>query len=112
MFKLDKLFNHTDIVVKDAEELTDALNDINHVCAALYYQHGMTPMVKQLCHAFYKLRIKILSFAIREFARLKDSSDDTINDPDFVARLGQHEAELEEAISDYDYFKETGKIKE
>jgi hypothetical protein len=107
----DRLFKDTDIVLDDVGELTSALDDINIVCAQFYFVHGMTDATKMLINAFYKLRIKILEMAVRHYEELKESNDYTMSNTDYIIRLAQHQAEIEETKEDYDYFLVTGKIK-
>jgi hypothetical protein len=108
-----KLFKDTEIVSKDLEALTDILNDdLNVVCANLYFMFGMTEVTKRACEAFYKLRIKILEMAIQQIEDLKNSSDDTISHPETVTRLGIAQAELDEAVESYGIFLVEGKIRE
>ena len=109
----DKLFKDTAITLKDVEDLTDILNDdINKACAYFYYVHGMTEITRTMIHAFYKLRIKILEMAVRQHEELKASHEFTISDPDCIANLAKHQAELEEANESYLYFKINDKIRE
>jgi hypothetical protein len=109
----NKLFRDSEVVLKDLESLTDILNnDLNVVCANLYFMFGMTDVTKKACEAFYKLRIKILEMAINRIEEAKDSSGKTISHPETVTRLAICQAELEEAVDAYGYFLTEGKIKE
>lgn len=109
----EKLFKDSEVVLKDVEDLTDILNnDLNKACAYFYYVNGMTPITETMIHAFYKLRIKILEMAVRRYEELKESDDYTLSNPEYVTRLAQHQAEIDEANEDYDYFKLNGKIRE
>jgi hypothetical protein len=108
----DRLFDTSEIALEDVVELTSALDDINTVCAQFYFIHGMTDATKLLINAFYKLRIRILEIAVRTYEELKSSHEYTLSNPDHVLKLGQHQAELEEAKGDYEYFKEYEKIRE
>lgn len=109
----NKLFKDSESIFKDLESLTDILNnDLNVVCANLYFMHGMTDVTKLACDAFYKLRIKILEMAIARIEQVKDSSFESISHPETVTRLALAQAELEEAVDAYGYFLTEGKIKE
>ncbi len=109
----EKLFKDSEVVLQDVGELTDILNNhLNKACAHFYYVHGMTGITKELIHAFYKLRIKILEIAVRNYQELKESHEYTLSNPDYVTRLAQHQAEIDEAKEDYDYFLSTGFIRE
>jgi hypothetical protein len=101
----EKLFKDSDVILQDVEELTDILNNhLNKACAYYYYVHGMTEITKTLIHAFYKLRIKILEMAVRHYEELKESDIYTLSNPEYVTRLATHQAEIDEAKEDYDYF--------
>jgi hypothetical protein len=107
-----KLFKDSDVILDDLEELTNILNNrLNRACAYFYYSHGMTDITKDLIHAFYGLRIKILEMAVRHYEELKDAGELT-NDPEYITRFAQCEAEIDEARDDYEYFKTSGKIRD
>jgi hypothetical protein len=109
----EKLFKDTEVELNDVDELTDILNNyLNKSCAFFYYVHGMTPITKDLIHAFYKLRIRILEIAVRRYEELKESNDYTLYNTDYVIRQAQCQAEIDEAKSDYEFFIDTGKIKD
>lgn len=93
-------------------DLQEPLDLINQVCAKLYYVGGMTDACKDLCNAFYKLRIKLIEMGVEEFENLKTSNDDVNTDVDMITRFANAQAELDIANEDYDYFLQTGKIRE
>jgi hypothetical protein len=107
-----RLFKKTETVLQDMADLQESLDLINQVCAKLYYVGGMTDACKDLCNAFYKLRIKIIEMGVQQFEDLKASNDELIGDVDMITRLANSQAELDIAKEDYDYFLRTAKIKE
>lgn len=107
-----RLFKTTETVLQDMSDLQESLDLINQVCAKLYYVHGMTDATKDLCNAFYKLRIKIIEMGVQQFEDLKASKDELVGDVDMITRLANCQAELDIAKEDYSYFLEHGKIRE
>lgn len=107
-----RLFKDIETVLQDMADLNEALDIINQVCAKFYYVHGMTDITRDLCTAFYKLRIKILEMGVEQIEIRKESNDVVNSDTDMILKLGSVQAELETAKESYRYFLETGKIRE
>jgi hypothetical protein len=106
-----RIFKETEVFFEDFNDLNEALDLIGDVCAKLYYIHGMSDAVKDLCNAFYKLRIRILSMGVRQIESLKETRDEVNEHVESITKLALAEAELETAQEDYNYFLQHGKIK-
>ena len=106
------IFKETEVFFEDFNDLNEALDLIGDVCAKLYYIHGMSDAVKDLCNAFYKLRIRILFMGVRQIESIKESNDEVSGHVESITKLALAQAELETARDDYNYFKAHGKIKE
>jgi hypothetical protein len=107
-----RLFKDIETVLQDMADLNDILGDLNEACAKFYYVNGMTDITKDLCTAFYKLRIKILEMGVDQIEIRKESNDVVNSMTDMIISLGNVQAELETAKESYNYFLQTGKIRE
>lgn len=107
-----RIFKETEVFFEDFNDLNEALDLIGDVCAKLYYSHGMSDAVKDLCNAFYKLRIRILQMGVKQIENIKHLNNEINENVESITKLALAEAELETAESDYDYFLVTGRIKQ
>lgn len=100
-----------DQLLKDLEDLTEVHRLVNEVSEGLHKVFGMTPITKTAVEAFYKLTIKLLQMALREWDLLKAGDETIIYNPDEITRFQIALEKLDKAHADYLYFVENGEIK-
>lgn len=108
----DQINQRVDQLLKDIEDLKEIHRLSNEVSANLHTVFGMTPITKTALEVFYKLRIKILEMALREWDILKNSDPAIMYNPDEITRFQERFEEWERAIAIWDHFQKTGELNE